>query len=116
MTLLFVLLWLAHGALLLRGWGRFRPRIAALHGLAMGLLGAALTWGLPALPVLAVAGGLIGLVGALGHPLAPGLWLGVGLVWLAPWVLPVDPTAYWFNYGAIAGAALVTVARSVQSR
>lgn len=39
-----------------------------------------------------------------------------GLLWLAPWLMPVDPTAYWFNYGVLTGAALVTVARQIQSR
>lgn len=69
-------LWLLHGYLLYRAWGRFRPRIAFFHGVLLAGLGLALArFGVPGW-ALTAAGVAVGAGGALGHRLVPGLWVG----------------------------------------
>lgn len=79
--------WVIHGLLLWYGWGQYRPRLALLHGFAL----AALAWALIGLGVptwvLYVAGAATGAVAGWGHRLAPGLWVGLGLLWPLPFVL-----------------------------
>lgn len=84
--LLAVALWVFHGIILWWNWGQFRPRIALLHGVAMGVLAGGLAWlGLPIWAVYGVAA-LVGGVGGWGHRLAPGLWVGIGLLWAVPFL------------------------------
>ena len=73
-------LWLLHGVLLWRGWGRFRPQVALLHGVGVALAGVCFALSPFPLWLPFGAGALLGLVGALGHPLVPGLWVGLGLL------------------------------------
>ncbi len=80
------LLWIVHGYLLYRGWGKFRPHIALLHGVLIGVLGLGLQWLNMPLWALLGAGVAVGGVGALGHALVPGLWLGA-IIGPAPFTL-----------------------------
>lgn len=86
-----VALWCFHGVALLWNWGRYRPGIALLHGVGTAVLAGALAWlGAPAWAMYG-AGALLGAVAGWGHPLAPGLWVGVGLLWPLPFLLSSAP-------------------------
>lgn len=105
------LVWLAHGLVLARNRGRFRPHIALVHGLLLAVVGAGLRLlGLSALWSLA-AGLAAGAVGALGHPLAPGVFVGFGLQWLWPLLPRVPMAGPAFFLGATGGVALTALVR-----
>ena len=87
MTLLLAAaLWVFHGIILWWNWGQFRLRIALLHGVAMGVLAGELVWLDMSMYVVYGMAAVIGAVGGWGHRLAPGLWLGNGLLWVVPFV------------------------------
>lgn len=108
-------LWCFHGVILLWNWGRFRRRIALLHGLGVGVVAWALLWlGVPEWALYA-AGAVVGAAGGWGHPLAPGLWPGIGLLWAAPFLLRTAPAltgAGAFALAAQGVAFLVSFTRS----
>ncbi|HLN64198.1 MAG TPA: hypothetical protein VK464_21980 [Symbiobacteriaceae bacterium] len=108
-------LWTFHGMILWWHWGAFRPRIALLHGVGMALVAGLLVWlSLPGW-LLATAGALVGGVGGWGHRLAPGLWVGVGLLAVLPFALNAGqalPGAAIFALAAQAVAALASLTRS----
>lgn len=86
-AMLALLLWIFHGLLLWWSWGKFRPRIALLHGLGLAVLvGGLITFGVPLWLVYGF-GAAIGAVAGWGHPLAPGLWVGLGPLLALPFVL-----------------------------
>lgn len=114
MPIIATLLWLAHGVLLWRNWGRFRPHIALLHGLLVLAVGAAARhfdapdWAMSGLGIA------IGAAGAFGHLLAPGLWVGLGLQWLFP-IMPGFPwPGLAFTFWALLAAAAVAAGRVIQ--
>lgn len=115
MPYMLAALWILHGVALFRGWGQFRPSLGLLHGLGMGVVGFVLiAWGAPAWMV-GVAGAAIGAVGAVGHRLAPGLWVGVGLLGLAlalalPGITPSG--AVIFSLAGEMAAGLVAAGRT----
>ncbi|HYG57996.1 MAG TPA: hypothetical protein VD902_08045 [Symbiobacteriaceae bacterium] len=103
--LLAAALWVFHGMLLWWNWGKFRPRLALLHGAAVAAVAGVMAWlGVPPWAMWG-AGVLIGAVGGWGHRLAPGLWVGIGLLWAVPFLLQSGPAL-----GAVAAFALVSQA------
>jgi hypothetical protein len=104
--LLAAALWAFHGVALLWNWGRYRPQVALLHGLAVAAAGGALLW--LALPVWAlyVSGGLIGAVAGWGHPLVPGIWPGLALLVAVPVLLHTTPALLAFGDFAVAVQAV----------
>jgi hypothetical protein len=113
-VLLAAALWTFHGVLLMWSWGQYRPHIALLHGVGALLGVGLLIWiGLPVW-VLTLAGALVGGAGAWGHRLAPGLWVGIGLLWLVPFWLHSGSALLLVGSFALTAqvvAALVVLAR-----
>ncbi len=113
-ALLVVALWSFHGVALAWNWGRFRPHIAALHGVGMAAMAGLLLWVALPLWALYAAGALVGFVGGWGHPWAPGLFIGVGLLGAVPFLLGSAPAltgAAAFALAAQVAAALASLSR-----
>lgn len=113
--MLAVALWVLHGMILWWNWGQFRPHIALLHGVAMGLLAGGLAWvGAPVWLVYGLAA-LVGGVGGWGHRLAPGLWVGNALLLAVPFLTPSAESlaaAGAFALVSQGAAALASLTRS----
>lgn len=110
-----VALWLFHGVGLWFNWGDFRPRLALVHGLGLAVLGGALLGFNPPAWIVFGFGAVIGGVAGWGHRLAPGLWVGIALLWPLPFLLTT--VAAFNNLGtlaltAIGAAALASLTKS----